>query len=79
MAIQTITSTPGNSVSLKEALKKWKPSLKVETSDNGDSVIATAKSLDVTSAELKELADITGDDWTISFGRSGANFRMIIW
>lgn len=63
---------------LKEALKKWNPKLKIESSAQGDSVIATAKYIDVTADELKDLAALM-DGWTVSFGRSGANFRMIFW
>lgn len=62
------------------AIGNWKPKLKVVLSEDGDSVIATAKSIDVDAVDLKKLAGIIdGCDATISFGRSGANFRMIIW
>lgn len=54
--------------------------MKLERSANGDSIIASAKSIDVTSEDLRKLADVVDEgDWTVRLGRSGANFRMIIY
>jgi hypothetical protein len=72
--------TPAAAVELGEQLKKWNKDLKVETSAEGDSIVASAKYIDVDASDLRKLADIVEDlNWNITFGRSGANFRMIIW
>jgi hypothetical protein len=62
-----------------QRIQKWNNNLKVEKSAEGDSIVASAKYIDVDSDDLFALASIIGDDYKISFGRSGANFRMIIY
>jgi hypothetical protein len=69
-----------NADTIISALKKWNKKLTILKSAEGDSVIATAKSIDVTSEDLREMAVIIEKyDGTITLGRSGANFRMIFW
>ena len=61
---------------IAEKIKRWNPTLNVDiTTDN--EVRAITKSITLDKEELKELAGIVGLH-TISFGRSGPNFRMII-
>lgn len=67
-----------STIGLMERLQQWNKNLKVQRSAEGDSVIAIIKSIDLTADDLRELADLV-DTWTVTFGRSGANFRMIIW
>jgi hypothetical protein len=68
-----------NADTIISALKKWNKKLTLQKTAGGNSVIATAKSIDVTAEDLRELAEICEMyDGTITLGRSGANFRMII-
>lgn len=66
---------------IQEALQKSFPALKSEIKDAGVSnawnVVASAKQLEVKSKELNALSEITKGQ-SITFGRTGANFRMII-
>lgn len=64
---------------LMQRIEKWNPKLKLQKSAEGDSIIATAKFIDADADDLHSLSAIIGDDYKITFGRSGPNFRMIIW
>jgi hypothetical protein len=72
--------TESNAIKLLHEIKSWNKNLWVHLSPEGDTVIAYAKSIDVSSDDLRSLAEIVDKyDDTITMGRSGANFRMIIW
>ena len=72
--MDTVTTSPD---AIASSLRKWDKKLNVEVRED-ESVVATAKSIDVDSEDLKFLAKLVGDR-RITFGRSGANFRMSIW
>jgi hypothetical protein len=62
---------------IADKMRKWNKKLKVEVRDDS-TVHATAKTINIDGDDLHELAEIIGDYRSIDFGRSGANFRMII-
>jgi hypothetical protein len=61
---------------IAEKLKNWNRTLKVEVNSENE-VRASAKSITLDQQNLKELTSIVGLH-TITFGRTGPNFRMII-
>jgi hypothetical protein len=73
------TKTKPDIDTMMQRIAKWSGKLHLQKSAEGDSIIATAKYIDVDADDLHALSAIIGDDYKITFGRSGANFRMIIW
>ena len=63
---------------LAKKISDWSVYLQVKLSAEGDSVVASARFADFSPNDLRALADMC-EGWTLTFGRSGANFRMIIW
>jgi hypothetical protein len=77
--VPTVAKISKDPLRLLPKLQQWKKDLKMTVSAEGDSVIAQCKYIDVDADDLRKLADLIGNNWTVTFGRSGANFRMIIW
>lgn len=63
---------------IAESLEDTFPDLKVEVKGSENEVIATSKKWTIHAGDLSTLQRIASG-WSITFGRSGANFRMIIW
>jgi hypothetical protein len=59
-------------------LRRLDADLKVEIKGSDNQVVATSKSLILESSELRKLEQIT-KGCQLNFGRSGANFRMIVY
>jgi hypothetical protein len=62
---------------IAQALLKWNKGLNVSVREPGNEVVATAKTIKLNALGLAQLTGIVGG-YDVSFGRSGANFRMII-
>lgn len=74
----TVMTTTLSPDALAAKLMKWKPKMSITINDDA-SILCIAKAIDVDADDLRKLADMLGDQWKITFGRSGGNFRMIIW
>lgn len=75
MALGNMALENKNRDAIAQKLRDFSVDFKVEVKDCG--VVVTAKSFELETPQLRYLANITAG-CTITFGRSGANFRMII-